>query len=799
MLYPTQLENKIGFDTVRELIKEHCSSSLGADYVEKMRFSDDFSLIGKLLAQTEEFRQILVRQLPFPASHYLDVTPYLDKAKTPGTFLTEEEFHELQLSLDTIFRCLEFFAKDEEEEFPELKKLGGFISLDKNLLNSIRRIIDEKGHLRNNASSELQNIRRMIQSEQVRLRKVLDQILRQARQSGFTPEDASLTVRGGRMVIPVLAEYKRRIKGFVHDESATGQTVFMEPAEVLEINNEIRDLEYRERREIVRILIALTDEVRPHIRSLRSAYNFLGMMDFIRAKARFALRFEASFPQFEKRNLIEWHQARHPLLQMNLEQQGRKIVPLDVKIDSQQRILIISGPNAGGKSVCLKTVALLQYMLQCGMLVPMADHSRAGIFSSIFIDIGDEQSLENDLSTYSSHLTNMDHFLKFADKRSLILIDEFGTGTEPQFGGAIAEAILEELNALRTYGIITTHYTNLKQFADKAEGIVNAAMRFDSEKLAPLFQLEIGKPGSSFALEIARKIGLPTAVLERAKEHIGVEKVEFDKMLTELEAEKSRFNTLNEELNRKEKRLNTLSQEYEELKEYIESNKKQLINEAKQEAQKLLREANQRIEATIRSIKEHKAEKEATRAAREDLEQLKKQTRPEPVSQRSSEKAERLQGKIEEGDAIRVKDNGALGEVLNIKGNQAEILMGSLKSNIKLNRLEKVSRKMLKQTSVESSGSSRQDALDLNKKFADFSTNLDIRGNRAEEALPKLENFVDEASMFGMDELRIIHGKGNGILREVVRDYLRKHDRVAHAQDEHVERGGAGVTIVRLR
>lgn len=798
LLYPSHLEKKIGFDTIRGLIKEQCSSSLGADYVNKMRFGDDFDLIHKLLTQTEEFRQILIRQLPFPSAHYLDVTPYLEKAKTPGAFLTEEEFHELQLSLDTIFRCLDFFAKDEDDEFPELKKLGGFISLDRALLNSIRAIIDEKGHLRNNASTELQRIRRMIQSEQVRLRKVLDQLLRQARQSGYTPDDASLTVRGGRMVIPVLAEYKRRIKGFVHDESSTGQTVFLEPAEVLDINNEIRDLEYRERREVVRILMALTDTLRPYIRPLRSAYNFLGMIDFIRAKARFALRFEAVFPILEKKKQIDWWQARHPLLQVNLEQQDRQIVPLDIRIDEHQRILIISGPNAGGKSVCLKTVALLQYMLQCGMPIPVAEHSKAGIFSNIFIDIGDEQSLENDLSTYSSHLTNMERFLKFADKRSLILIDEFGTGTEPQFGGAIAEAILVELNALRTYGIITTHYTNLKEFADKAEGIINAAMRFDSEKLIPLFQLEIGKPGSSFALEIAQKIGLPGEVLSRAKEYIGEEKVAFDKMLTELEAEKSRFNTLNAELSQKEKRLQNLSREYEDLKAHIDNNRKQIINEARQEAQQLLRNTNQRIEATIRAIKENKAEKEATKAARQDLVQLRETTRPEPVSKPRPQAVEVVGGQISEGDAIRVRDNGALGEVLSIKGKQAEILIGSLKSNVKLNRLEKVSRKVLRQQGADSK-TSRQDTLDINRKFADFSTSLDIRGNRAEEALPKLENFVDEASMFGMEELRIIHGKGNGILREVVRDYLRKHDRVAHAQDEHVERGGAGVTIVRLR
>ncbi len=797
MLYPHNFEEKIDFHTVRELIKSHCSSTLGTAYVDKMSFSDDFNLIIKLLVQTEEFRKILEQKASFPASNFIDVTDHLQKAKTAGAFLTEEEFHDIQLSLDTIFRCLKFFEQDEEDEYPELKKLGDFLSLDKNLLRSINAVIDEKGHMRNNASRELQNIRRIMQNEQVRLRKVLDQIMKQARQQGFTPEDASLTVRGGRMVIPVLAEYKRRIKGFVHDESATGQTVFLEPAEVLDINNEIRDLEYRERREIIRILVSLTDQLRPHLRTLRSAYNFLGMVDFIRAKARFALQLDASCPKLEKANLIDWYRARHPLLQRSLEEQGRAIVPLNVKLDEAQRILIISGPNAGGKSVCLKTVALLQYMLQCGMLITIDDHSRAGVFKNIFIDIGDEQSLENDLSTYSSHLTNVDHFLKFADQQSLVLIDEFGTGTEPQFGGAIAEATLEALNDLKTYGIITTHYTNLKQYADAAEGVVNGAMRFDSDKLEPLFHLEIGKPGSSFALEIAQKIGLPHQVLERAKEHIGAEKVAFDKMLTELESEKAKFDEQNRELRAKKQRLTKLSREYEELKLYMDRQRKQILNEAKQEAQSLLKDTNQQIEATIRSIKEHNAEKEATKQARKNLEDLKQKVKPEKTKTLHPARVEKVEGEIDEGDAIRVLDNGAIGEVLSIKGKQAEVLIGSLKSTIKLKRLEKISRKALKKNSENKSAPTK--GVDINKKFTEFSSNLDIRGKRAEEAIPMLQNFVDEASMFGLDEIRIIHGKGNGILRGIVRDYLNRHDRVSRAQDEHVERGGAGVTIVKLR
>ena len=440
MLYPNNIAAKIGFDTIQQYLKKECSSSLGTAYVDRLEFSDDFQQISKLLYQTDEFRRILTGEANFPASNFLDVTAALNKAKIPGAFLSEEEFHNLQLSLTTLFQCLRFFQQDTEAHYPYLQELSGLVDLPPNVLNNIKQIIDDQGKVRNNASPELKQLRRALLNEQARLRKVLDQILRNAQGQGFTPDDASITIRGGRMVIPVLAEYKRRVKGFIHDESATGQTVFLEPAEVLEINNEIRDLSYREKREVVRILTTLTDTLRPHLPNLRGAYQFLGMIDFIRAKARLALRLDAHCPRLVKARLINWTQARHPLLQLSESHQPRSVVPLDIVLNDDQRILVISGPNAGGKSVCLKTVALLQYMLQCGLLIPLDERSQAGVFQSIFIDIGDEQSLENDLSTYSSHLTSMNYFIKFADKKTLILIDEFGTGTEPKFGGAIAEA-----------------------------------------------------------------------------------------------------------------------------------------------------------------------------------------------------------------------------------------------------------------------------------------------------------------------------------------------------------------------
>ena len=773
---------------------------MGTAYVDRIEFSADFQQISKLLYQTEEFRRILTGEESFPTAHFIDVTAALNKAKTPGAFLLEEDFHDIQQSLTTLFQCLRFFQQDAEQAYPYLQELSGAVDLPSSLLNTIKQVIDEQGKVRNNASPELKQIRRALLSEQARLRKVLDQILRQAQGQGFTPDDASITIRGGRMVIPVLAEYKRRVKGFIHDESATGQTVFLEPAEVLEINNEIRDLTYREKREVVRILTSLTDALRPHLPSLRSAYQFLGMIDFIRAKARLALRLDARCPKLVKDRVIEWVQARHPLLQLSETHHARSVVPLDIALHDEQRILVISGPNAGGKSVCLKTVALLQYMLQCGLLIPLAENSRAGLFQSIFIDIGDEQSLENDLSTYSSHLTSMNYFIKFADKKTLVLIDEFGTGTEPKFGGAIAEAILEDLNAKQVFGVITTHYTNLKEFANRATGVTNGAMRYDTRLLEPLFQLEIGKPGSSFALEIARKIGLDPVVLEQAKEYVGVEQVEYEKMLNELESERNRYQDLTQSLVAKEKRISQTAQEYEELRDYVKGEKKGIINEAKREAKQILQDANQTIENTIRTIKEQNAEKEATRQVRRTLEEKKATLKPEKSTRpRNIPTTEVVGGEIQVGDAVQVKDNGAVGEVLLLKGNQVEVRIGSLKSVIKRNRLDKVAQRTLKRQQNASERPTATRGYDLSEKFANFSTRLDVRGQRVEEVLPRLMGFVDEASVFGADELRIIHGKGNGVLREVVRNYLKSHEQVASAYDEHVERGGAGVTIVRMK
>ncbi|UHG90057.1 endonuclease MutS2 [Spirosoma oryzicola] len=810
MLYPNTLEQKLGFDTIRQHLKDACVSQLGQDYVEKIRFTDNAQLIDKLLRQTDEFKQIVQYEPEFPSSNYIDVRPHLNRARVEGLALTEAEFFDLKLALRTIQDCLKFLAKREENNahadrsFPFLRELAGPIGVDKNLTNALERVIDDRGLVRDSASPELASIRRRIISEQANLRKRLDSILRQARQNGWIPDDLSLTIRGGRLVIPIAAEHKRKIKGFVHDESQTGQTVFLEPAEVFDANNEIRELEYEERREIHRILLALTDQIRPHLDELRKAVNFLAQIDFIRAKAKLAVQLDAIMPKLIERPFVNWIDARHPLLHLSFQKQGKTVIPLSVRLEEKTRILIISGPNAGGKSVALKTIGLVQYMLQCGLLVPMADYSEMGVFQNLFIDIGDEQSLENDLSTYSSHLTAMKQFVIGSNKRTLFLIDEFGTGTEPGLGGAIAESILEELNKSGAYGVINTHYTNLKVFADKTSGLINGAMRFDGENLEPLYQLEIGRPGSSFAFEIAQKIGLPKGVIDRAKEKLGNQQVNFEKLLKELDIEKRVFSEKNLEISINQRKLAQQLAEYTALKTRLDNEQKLLINNAKLKAKALVQEANQRIESTIREIKENKAEREATRQVRQDLEQFEqKELKPETLvadkPKPAEEEFEADNGAITVGSYVRIAGQNAVGQVLSLRGKDAEIRIGDLKSNVKVNRLEKVSKKAFKDATETKDDRPRSQGLDMNEKMQNFSFNLDIRGKRGEEALGEVDRFVDDALMLGYPELRIVHGKGDGILRTLVRNHLRGYKQVGKMEDEHADRGGAGVTIVRMK
>ncbi len=816
MLYPQSLEYKLGFDTIRQHLKDACISPLGQDYVEKIRFTDNLPLIDKLLRQTDEFRQIVQYEPDFPSSNYIDVRPHLSRARVEGLALTEAELYDLKLALRTVQDCLRFLSKpmqarpglagrEETNAFPFLRELAGPIGVNKVLTDALDRVIDDRGLVRDSASPELAGIRRRIISEQANLRKRLDSILRNARQNGWIPDDLNLTIRGGRLVIPVAAEHKRKIKGFIHDESQTGQTVFLEPAEVFDANNEIRELEYEERREVYRILLALTDQVRPHLEDLKRAVNFLAQVDFIRAKAKLALQLDAVLPaKLHDRPLVNWTSARHPLLYLSFKKQGKSVVPLGVRLDEKARILIISGPNAGGKSVALKTIGLVQYMLQCGLLVPMADFSEMGIFQNLFIDIGDEQSLENDLSTYSSHLTAMKQFVIGANKRTLFLIDEFGTGTEPGLGGAIAESILEDLSTSGAFGVINTHYTNLKVFADKMPGLINGAMRFDGEHLEPLYELEIGRPGSSFAFEIAQKIGLPKGIIDRAKEKLGNQQVNFEKLLKELDIEKRVFAEKNLEVSINQRKVAQQLAEYTALKTRLDNEQKQLLNDAKQKAKALVQEANQRIENTIREIKEHKAEREPTKQLRQELERFEqKALKPEPVVVATPKPLEDEfaadSGAIGVDSYVRIQGQNAIGQVMALRGKDAEVRIGDLKTTVKLNRLEKVSKKTFTAATSTRDDRPRTQGVDMNEKMQNFSFNLDIRGRRGEEALGEVDRFLDDALMLGYPELRIIHGKGDGILRTLVRNHLRSYKQIGAMRDENADRGGTGVTIVTMK
>ena len=803
MLYPSNLEEKLGFDKIKQAIRQKCIGEYGQSYVDNIRFSSDFELIKKLLIQTSEFVKILQSGLPFPGGEYHNISKHLIKASKIDAYLSDEEFHELKLTLSKTDDLLKFFKK-HQEQFEHLTLLTVGVYLNPQLLFTINKIIDESGKIRNSASDELMKIRSKIQELEFKVRGKLERILKKFIKDGYTSEEVNITIRNGRLVIPVRSEFKRVVGGFIHDESASGQTAFIEPSSLVELNNDIRDLYYKEKREIIRILIALTDMIRPEVDNLRKCYEFVGKIDFIKAKALYAIDLNAILPELVNTAKIEWLQARHPILYMSHKISGKPVIPLDITLTHENRILVISGPNAGGKSVCLQTVGLIQYMLQCGLLVPLMEGSNTGIFPRIFIDIGDEQSLENDLSTYSSHLMNMNSFLNLATRKTLFLIDEFGTGTEPQFGGAIAEAILKELSKKKSFGIITTHYTNLKKFAEKTPGVINGAMRFDISKMEPLFELQIGKPGSSYALEIAAKIGLSHEIIQDAKKGIGTSHVNFERLLGELEQEKKEFELQKRKLTLEENKYTKLINEYESLKTDLENNRNKAIKEARREANDIISRANKEIEKTIRLIKEAKADKEKTRIIRKNLEEFKEKNKlSEPPVKKDiikKPKIQVVQGKIEVGDFVRIVDQGSVGQVLNIKRNTAEVAIGDLKSNLMLSRLEKISKKEYTGRSEKVSGvSSRVISSDLNEKLKFFETTLDLRGKRAEEALTILNQYLDEALLLSMNEIRILHGKGDGILRDVIRIHLSQIDFIDRFYDEEVERGGAGISIVHLK
>ena len=821
MFYPVNFEDKTGFDRIKEMVLDNCLCDLGISHVNAMHITDSYEKITQWLDETDEFKNICIYEENFPVDNYLDVTQSLKKAKVEGAWLEAEEVFNLKKSLEAIKSVVRFLKNFEEKgKYPVLRKLAGDVNYFPFVLEKIDTILTKTGRIKDNASADLLKIRKEIVQKRSFVNKRLESILKSAQQSGIAGSDATLTLRDGRLVIPVAATNKRKISGFIHDESATGKTVYIEPSDVVELNNEIKELEYSELREIIKILTRFTDTIRPYLDDLNQAYAFLGYIDFLRAKALFAIKTEAVRPEIKNTRAFSWIKAIHPLLFLSHRKINKEVVPLDIRLNEKNRILVISGPNAGGKSVCLQTVGLLQYMMQCGMLVPMNIDSSMGIFSKIFIDIGDEQSLEDDLSTYSSHLLNLKYFVKNADLKTLILIDEFGSGTEPMLGGAIAEAFLEQINQLEVYGVITTHYANLKHYASSARGIINGAMLFDTAQIRPLFRLEIGKPGSSFAIDIARKIGVPEEILKNASDRVGEEHIRFDKHLREIIRDKRYWEEKRNRIRIAEKKLQAVIDQYAvELKD-ARKQQKEIIARARQQAEDLLAGINKEIEKTIRIIRESQADKEKTKEARKNLEGLRynlkskddsenkvleeKIARTEKLRNKlgADEQPEELQRKSKEerkirtGDKVRLVNQETIGEVLDVNGDSIMVAFGNMITTVKEVRLLKISEDEAEKSVKPSSRSTF--GYNLSERKLSFRPDIDVRGKRAEEAIEIVKKFVDEAVMVSVRDLRILHGKGNGILKQVIRDFLHTMDVVKYCKDEHVDRGGAGITLVEL-
>ncbi|MDR4987918.1 MAG: Smr/MutS family protein [Bacteroidales bacterium] len=810
MIYPDNFEEKTGFDRIREMLRGQCFSPLGMQEVDKIAFSADIGRIAHLLRQTEEFRQVLLSGEHFPGTNYFDLSETFAMLRIADTFAEPEVLLELKLSLETILAIIAFLGRkrdDGQPKYPSLSELTSDLLIDDDLPSRINAIIDEKAVVRSNASPELAEIRRQMHQLEQQANRRIARIFSEGKKEGWIQKDVELALRNGRQVIPVAVAFKRRIRGFVHDHSSSGQTAFLEPEEVFEINNQIKELEADERREIIRILKAFADHLRPMIPELEKAFRMLGVADLIRAKARLALEMDAQLPRLKEGPMLNWTQARHPLLYLSYKKQNKHVEPMSIRLDSEVRILIISGPNAGGKSVCLKTCGLIQYMLQCGLLVPMLNHSEAGIFTSLFIDIGDEQSLDNDLSTYSSHLLNMKHFLAQCNESSLFLIDEFGAGTEPRIGGAIAESILERLNEKGALGVVTTHYANLKLMAGKHPGISNGSMLFDSKNIRPLYRLKTGIPGSSFAFEIAKSIGLPGELLEKAAHFAGEQDLDFDIQLQNLEARKAELDEKEQQLRHADDFMSGIIDKYEKLRDDLESRKNEILLKARQEAGDILSGANRRIENTIREIREAQAGTEKTREVRKELaayireqEEAIEQS-PRPLLPRKEKKkkkpvpaaAEVDPTPLQKGDIVRIKGHETQGELIELSGDKAVISTGNIKIRTFVRELEKLKKGSI--TTVTPKKSARG-LFDINEKAASFSPEIDLRGARLDDATKRLQRHLDDAFLLGVPQIRILHGKGDGILRPAIREFLKAVPHVHRIRDEHPDRGGAGVTIV---
>ncbi len=805
MLYPHNIEQKIDFQVIRDGLKGCCMSDLGKERVDAMQWLTHYPTVRDLLARVREMMALLTDPaLAFPHGEIYDLREPLARIRIEGLFMDEAELFSLRKMLDYAGQLERFFATLDRGKYPLLSQESGagrLNSLESRvesreanigfLIASIDAILDRYGKMRDNASPELARLRKEITASQGSVSRALNAILRHAQAEGILDKDAAPTMREGRLVLPVPPAYKRKIGGIVHDESATGKTVFIEPQQVVEANNRIRELEGEERRERMRILMAITAEIRPQVPQILETENYLGEVDFLRAKALFAIDMHAIVPEISKKPMIDWREAYHPVLLLNFRRQGKTVVPLTIRLLGDEargeRILVISGPNAGGKSVCLKTVAMLQYMMQCGLPVPMSEASQMGFFKQLLIDIGDEQSIEDDLSTYSSHLRNMKHFVRYADAQTLLLIDEFGTGTEPMIGGAIAEAVLSQLNEQHAFGVITTHYGNLKHLAERTDGIVNGAMLYDRGQLKPLFQLSIGQAGSSFAVEIARQIGLPETIIQRATDIVGEEHIDYDKQLQDIARDKRYWENKRQNIRQREKHLEEKIAHYEEQLAGIKAKKRAILEEANAEAADLLRKSNATIERTIREIKEAKAEKKATQAARQKVENLKSKVNANsPTAQRSNSKAIQQQSSL----TAKRSNNKVLRDLSDLKiltKNPAKLIQEQGTKSQEQRRVSNV-------------------ADELRKKKLSFQRELDIRGLRADEALEVLIAYVDDALMVNAEQVTILHGTGTGALKQVVRDYLAERQKSMRRlksgdisfHDGDPDRGGAGITVVEL-
>lgn len=811
MIYPGNIEYKIGFDFVRRELAGACSTPLGEKWVESMAFSDDRDKIGRRLEETAEMLSALRAGYTLPWQGVRDVRPILAQLSVEGRWLTADECSALRSTLRSQRAVVSFFTANEGLTFERLTKVVESIADFSMQIRYIDEVIDVLGNVRDSASPELAAIRRKLHSLASRAGSVMRGVMERAVKEGYIDSDVTPSMRDGRLVLPVAPMYKRKLNGIVHDESATGKTLFIEPAEVVELNNNIRELEIEEQREIVRILTRLADQLRPDVPAMSESTDVLAYVDFINAKAEIAKRFDADMPHLETQPVVEMYHACHPALMDSLQRQGKQQVPLNVILDKGNRILVISGPNAGGKSVCLKTVGVNQYMMQCGMLPVVYSNSHMGIFRDIFVDLGDDQSMDNDLSTYSSHIGNMKQILRYGGNRSMILIDEFGSGTEPHIGGAIAQAVLQRINAKEMMGIITTHYHNLKLYADEAKGLVNGSMTYDRQRMAPTFGLAIGQAGSSFALDIARNMGLPAEVVQTARELAGEDYINLDKYLQAVARDKRYWESKRLAIRQKEKKLEETLQRYDTEADQLHARRNEIISEAKEDARKILEGSNAAIERTIHEIRRSQADRLATQEARKKLQAEKetligesrqgdklidKLTRRRPKKKQKAVASPSAQVDIKPDDHVRLDGEGTVGTVISVEGKNAVVMFGQLKTTVKLDRLKLTQAQPERKSRTQTAQGGTSDG--SRERQLSFSRQLDVRGMRVDEALQAVMYYIDDAVQFGASPVRILHGTGTGALRQSIREYLSTLPVVKAYRDEHVQFGGAGITVIEL-